>query len=279
MWVTCTQAALLKGVQLASRAISTRTTMPILGYILLETMKNGLKLTATDLELAVQVEIDAEVKQGGQITLPARILTEIVGNLPDATVELKGAETGPQVQIKCEASDFEILGLPAGNFPTQPKPEGNEIGAIEADVRRRLVSKTIFAVSSVDIRPFLTGLYVTAKTMQLVTPALAGVTGEVQLAMADNQLLFAVPGLRVFSRLITGQFPNYQQVIPQEFKQRIRVKTERLLRAVRRMSITARDSANVVRLAAKGQQLTITSNTPEVGKGRGGGEVTPDGDT
>jgi len=314
MWVTCTQAALLKGVQLAGRAISTRTTMPILGYLLLETMKNGLKLTATDLELAVQVEIDAEVKQGGQMTLPARIFAEIVGNLPEATVELKSAETGTQVQITCEASDFEILGLPAGDFPTQPKPEGNEIGSIEADVLRRLVSQTIFAVSSDETRPFLTGVYVAldgpdvrfvatdggrlalrktmlaspakqktgvivpAKTMQELTRALAGVDGEVQLAMADNQLLFAVPGVRVFSRLITGQFPNYQQVIPQEFKQRIRVKTERLLRAVRRMSITARDSANVVRLAAKGKQLTITSNTPEVGKAREEVEVTAEGD-
>jgi DNA polymerase-3 subunit beta len=219
------------------------------------------------------------------------------------------------VQITCEASDFEILGLPASDFPTQPKADGNEIGAIEADVLRRLVSQTIFAVSSDETRPFLTGVYVVlegpevrfvatdggrlalrktmlaspakqktgvivpAKTMQELTRALAGVDGEVQLAMADNQLLFAVPGLRVFSRLITGQFPNYQQVIPQEFKQRIRVKTERLLRAVRRMSITARDSANVVRLGAKAGELTITSNTPEVGKAREQVEVAAEGET
>lgn len=315
MWVTCSQTALLKGVQLAGRAISTRTTMPILGYVLLETMKNGLRFTATDLELAIQVEIDAEVKRGGQRTLPARILSEIVGNLPEATVEIKGADGSPQVQIACEASEFEILGLPPGDFPTQPKAEGNEIGAIEADVLRRMVNQTIFAVSADETRPFLTGVYVMldgpevrfvatdggrlalrktllaapakqkagvivpAKTMQELTRALASVDGNVQLAMADNQLLFAVPGLRVFSRLITGQFPNYQQVIPQEFKQRIRVKTERLLRAVRRMSITARDSANVVRLAAKAGQLTITSNTPEVGKAREEVEVTAEGET
>jgi len=89
MWVSCPQTALLKAVQLVGRAISTRTTMPILGYILLETQKDGVKLTATDLELAMQVEVAAEVKQGGQLTLPARILGEIVGNLPPATVEIK----------------------------------------------------------------------------------------------------------------------------------------------------------------------------------------------
>ncbi|HWQ14651.1 MAG TPA: DNA polymerase III subunit beta [Roseiflexaceae bacterium] len=315
MWVTCSQASLLKGVQLASRAISTRTTMPILGYLLLETQKNGLRLTATDLELAIQVDLDAEVKKGGQITLPARIFTEIVGNLPDAMVEIKHEEGASQVEITCEASAFEILGLPAGDFPALPRGEDSEVAAIDADMMRTMISQTVFAVSADETRPFLTGIYVVidgaearfvatdggrlalrrttlggvakqklgvivpAKTMQEVMRALAGVAGEVQLATADNQVLFSVPGLRIYSRLIAGQFPNYQQVIPQEFKQRIRVATDRLLHAVRRMSITARDSANVVRLAAKGKRLTITSNTPEVGKAREDVEVTAEGET
>jgi len=315
MWVICSQGSLLKGVQLAGRAISTRTTMPILGYVLLETKKDGLRLTATDLELAVQVELDAEVKQGGQVTLPARIFAEIVGNLPEAAVQMKAEEGAAQVEITCGASAFEILGLPPGDFPTLPGAGGEEIAAIDAELLRRMVSQTIFAVSADETRPFLTGVYVVlegdevrfvatdggrlalrkmalpvparqktgvivpAKTMQELMRALAGVQGSVQLAAADNQLLFAVPGLRIYSRLISGQFPNYQQVIPQEFKQRIRVQTERLLRAVRRMSITARDSANVVRIAARDTTLTITSNTPEVGKAREEVEVVAEGET
>lgn len=315
MWVTCSQASLLKGVQLASRAISSRTTMPILGYILLETMRDRVRLTATDLELAIQVDVDAEVKKGGQITLPARILAEIVGNLPEAGVEIKAVDAANQVQITCEASEFEILGLPSTDFPTIPKANGNEIATLDADLLRTMVSQTIIAVSADETRPFLTGIYVVmdeaevrfvatdggrlalrktrlagsakqkagvivpAKAMAELTRALGSVSGDVQLAMADNQLLFAMPGLKVFSRLISGQFPNYQQVIPQEFKQRIRVQTERLLRTVRRMSITARDSANVIRLSAKGQKLTITSNTPEVGKAREEVDVAAEGET
>ncbi|MBI2247057.1 MAG: DNA polymerase III subunit beta [Armatimonadetes bacterium] len=302
-------------MHLVNRAISTRTTMPILGYVLVETMKQGLKLTATDLELAIQVEIDAEVREGGQLTLPARILTEIVGNLPEATVEIKTGEAGTQAEIACENSNFEILGLPTGDFPTTPKAGEEPLGTIDADVMRTMIRQTIFAVSGDETRPFLTGVYVVmdgtdvrfvatdggrlalrktsvtsparektgvivpAKTMQELARALGGVEGDVQLATADNQLMFAVPGLRVYSRLISGQFPNYQQVIPQEFKQRIRVDTDRLLRAVRRVSITARDSANVVRLSAKGKKLTITSNTPEVGKAREDVEVTAEGET
>src|SRR5437667_9587534 len=92
MWVSCPQTALLKAVQLVGRAISTRTTMPILAYILLETQKAGVKLTARALELAMQVEVAAEVKQGGQLKAPARNLSEIVADLPPATCEGQAQE-------------------------------------------------------------------------------------------------------------------------------------------------------------------------------------------
>src|SRR3989442_51994 len=202
MWVSCPQTALLKAVQIVGRGISARTTMPILGYVLMETQKDGIKLTATDLELAMQDEFVAT--DGGRLALRK-------AQLPQAA-------------------------------------------------RQKI------------------GVIVPAKAMQELARALAGVEGAVQLRMADNQLVFTVPGLRVYSRLISGQFPNYQQVIPQEFKQRIRVQTERLLRAVRRASITARDSANVVRLRAEGKKLTLTSNTPEVGKAREEVEVAAEGE-
>src|SRR5438552_19212009 len=97
--------------------------MPILGYILLETQKDGVKLTATDLELAMQVEVAAEVKQDGQLTLPARILSEIVGNLPPATVEIKAQEGSPQAEMSSEAINLEILGLQEGDFSTHPRAD------------------------------------------------------------------------------------------------------------------------------------------------------------
>lgn len=315
MWVTCAQVNLLKGVHGTNRAISSRATMPILGYVLLETLENGIRLTATDLELAIEVEVVGEVKRRGQMTLPAKIFTEIVGNLPEKMVEIRTEEGAGQVRILCENSDFELLGLPANDFPALPKGNGTTVGAISADVMRGMISQTIFAVSTDETRPFLTGVYfvldgsdarivatdggrlalrkatlssaakekvgviVPARAMHELARALAGVDGEVQVAMVDNQLLFSTPGLRVFSRLISGQFPNYQQVIPQEFKQRIRADTERLLRAVRRASITARDSANVVRLVAKSDRLIITSNTPEVGKAHEEIEVQAEGES
>jgi len=315
MWVMCAQADLSRGVQLVGRAISTRTTMPILGNVLLETQKDGLRLTATDLELAVQVDLPADVQEGGQITLPARILSEIVGNLPEAMVALKTEKNSTQTEITCEASTFEILGLPADDFPSMPDGTLESMGTINADTARMMIRQTIFAVSTDDTRPFLTGVYVTmegsdvrfvatdggrlalrktllpapakqkvgvivpAKALQELNRALATVDGDVEIATAGTQLVFAVPGLRLYSRLISGQFPNYQQVIPQDFKQRVRISTDRFLRAVRRVSITARASANVVRFAAGGKKMTITSNTPEVGRAREEIDVVAEGET
>src|SRR3989442_5389052 len=276
--------------------------------------KDEINRTPTDLDLAMQVEVAAGVKQGGQLTLPAGILSEIIGNLPVATVEIKAPEGSTQAEITCETSHLEILGLPANDFPTLPRTDGEAVGEVDADVMRMMINQTIFAVSADETRPFLTGVYtvldggeakfvatdggrlalrkaqlpqaarqkigviVPAKAMQELAAALTGVVGAGLLRRALNQARFTVPGLRVYSRLISRQFSNYQQVIPQEFKQRIRVQTERLLRAVRRASITARDSANVVRFGAEGKKLALTSNTPEVGKAREEVEVTAEGE-
>ncbi len=302
MHITCEQPHLLKGVQTVSRAISSRTTMPILGNILLETTKDGVKLAATDLELGIQTVIPGTVKKGGAITLPARLLGEVVSNLPEADVQLHVAEGAAQAEIQCEDTTVEVMGLPATDFPFIPEPDATIVATLEAGLLRGMIRQTAFAVSTDETRPFLTGVFfatedrtvrlvatdggrlalrtaalgqqvkqkfaviVPAKAMHELARALSGASGDVTVAVAENHLVFTLPEIRLVSRLIAGQFPNYQQVIPQGYKQRLRLHTERFLRAVRRAAITARDSANVVRLSAKGSELTVTSSTPEVGK-------------
>ncbi|MBI3998206.1 MAG: DNA polymerase III subunit beta, partial [Armatimonadetes bacterium] len=123
------------------------------------------------------------------------------------------------------------------------------------------------------------GVIVPSKTMQELVRALSGTEGEVEIALAENQVLFSLPAARLVSRLIPGPFPNYQQVIPQGYKQRVTVGTERLLSAVRRIAITARDSANVVRLQASENVLTLASNTPEYGRSEETIEVSVEGES
>jgi len=313
MHLRCSQEHLLRAVQTVGRAISPRASMPILGNVLMETTKNGVKLAATDLELGIEAYVTGTVMEGGAVTLPARILTDIVTNLPDTLVEVTVAEGESKASITAESVRFEILGLPATDFPLMPSGDGNVVVTLDAGLLRTMIRQTSFAVSTDETRPFLTGVYlvvdgnqghmvatdggrlavrrtkvgdakgkvaaiVPSKTMGELVRILGSVEGEISVASHENQLIFSFPGMRFISRLIAGQFPNYEQVIPKEFKQRITVGTERLLRGVRRASITARDSANVVRLNAAEGTLTISSNTPDVGKAQEDIEVRIEGD-
>ena len=315
MRFTCAQAHLLKAVQTVGRAISPRASMPILGNILLETTPKGVKLAATDLELGIESYLSATVSENGAVTLPARILGDIVANLPEAPIDITLVEGESKVTISCETVRFEVLGLPAADFPLLPADDHKASVSLDAGLLRAMIRQTSFAVSTDETRPFLTGVYmvlensegqfvatdggrlalkkaklaheikakiaaiVPSKTMAELVRMLGSVEEEVAIVSQENQLIFMLPGVRFISRLIAGQFPNYEQVIPQDYKQRIKVGTERLLRGVRRASITARDSANVVRLSAAQGTLTISSNTPDVGKTQEDIPVQAEGET
>ncbi len=234
--------------------------------------------------------------------MPARLVTEIVANLPEAKVQIRVEENVPQAEIQCNDTTFDVLGMAATDFPFIPDPEATVVATVEAGLLRTMIRQTAFAVSTDETRPFLTGVFlsmensdirlvatdggrlalrsailphavgqkvaaiVPAKTMQELARALGGGSGQVTVTLAESHLSFSLPEVRLVSRLIAGQFPNYQQVIPEGHKQRLQLNTERFLQAVRRAAITARDSANVVRLSAKDTELMVTSNTPEVGR-------------
>lgn len=315
MLFTCSHEHLNHAVALVGRAVSSRVAMPILSNIFIETKKDAVRLAATDLDHGIQTEIPATVKKGGAITMPARLFTEIVANLPNASVQFKVADNGRNIEVQCERTTYDLIGLPAADFPLMPEPDSAPVVTIEAGMLRTMIRQTSFAVSADETRVFLTGLYlvvdgkdakvvatdggrlalrsvtlvspsrqkvgviVPSKTMQELTRALAGVEGDVDISLAENQILFTLPGARLVSRLIPGPFPNYQQVIPQGHKQKLTVGTERLMSAVRRVAITARDSANVVRLQANTDTLTLSSNTPEYGRSEETLQVAAEGET
>jgi DNA polymerase-3 subunit beta len=241
-------------------------------------------------------------------------VTEIVSNLPSSEVEIRVEEGTSQAEILCERAAFEILGLPADDFPRMPDSDSDVVCAVDAPLLRSMIRQTIFAVSTDETRQFLTGLHlvvdgseirlvatdggrlalrtaqidksaakkieviVPGKTMHELVRALGGEADAVTISAQDTQLVFSMGSLRFVTRLIGGQFPNYQQVIPKEFKQKIRVGTEQLRAAVRRVAITARDSATVVRLGTEGQTLKLQSNTPDVGRAHEEFDVVSEGE-
>jgi len=300
MKIRCAQEDLSRAMAAVIRATSSRTTMPVLANVLLETTGQGLRVLATDLEVGIRVHIPAQVERGGRVTLPARLLGEIVSNLPAAAVELRVEEGSSVAEISCGRASFELVGLPPSDFPRLPDGDVERVCVLTSGLLRSMIRSTLFAASTDDTRPFLTGVYVTGegeelrfvatdggrlalrrapvkverpisaivpgKTMHELVRLSGGVDGEVEVGLVDNQMVFSAGELRVFSRLVGGQFPNYQQVIPKDFKQRIRVGTERLQGALRRVAVTARDSATVVRLEARDGLLRLSSSTPEVGR-------------
>jgi DNA polymerase-3 subunit beta len=276
--------------------------MPILSSILLVAQDDELQLVATDLEIGIRTSIPALVGEGGQVALPARLLGEIVGSLPPEAVEIR-VEEGSHVEILCGRAQFAIQGLPASDFPKCPVSEGETICEVSTQALRTLIRSTIFAVSTDETRPFLTGVYLVSREGELVAVAtdggrlalrkaraqrvmrawsgivpakamnelhrlLGGLEATVPLQLVDGQLLVRCDKTQLWSRLISGTFPNYEQVIPKEFCLRLRVATDSLRAATRRVAITARDSASVVRLVPQDGILVLESNTPEVGRAR-----------
>jgi DNA polymerase-3 subunit beta len=296
------QQQFTRALQLAGRVVSPRASMPILNYILLDVCEGSLRMVATDLEMGIELTVPATVHDNGALALPARLLLEIVSNLPesDVIVSSNGGET--RASINCEAARFDVFGLPGSDFPVLPFSMEGVTASVDAGVLRGMIRQTSFAVSTDESRPFLTGIYVIvaggkirlvatdggrlalrsaeattgetaefsaiipAKAMVELMRALGSVEGEVRILYGENQIVFVLPGMRFTTRIIAGQFPNYEQVIPREPKQRIRVGAERFFRAIRRASITARDAANVVRISTSEGVLTVASNTPDVGR-------------
>jgi len=300
MRVCCEREVLEQGVHLVQRAVSTRTTMPILSYLLFEASEESLEIAATDLEIGMRTTLPARVERPGSVALPARIFGEIVTHLPPATVELEVPEGSNAAYLRCGRAGFEILGLPPSDFPRGVEEDARTICTLPAPVLRTLIRSTLFAASTDETRPFLTGVYlvvagqeiravatdggrlalrraqltspsgemsaiVPAKAMRELDRALGGLEEEVQIGLGQAQMVVTLPHVRLTSRLISGTFPAYEQVIPKEWRLRVRVGTEALRGAVRRVAITARDSASVVRFRISDGVLRLESNTPEVG--------------
>jgi len=156
MEVICSRKVLHKGLQSVGRAVSSRSTLPILSNVLLKASKKGLSLLGTDLEIWMESLLPVEVKETGALTVPARLLSEVVGALPEATVQVRGDEKGG-LSLICGTSNYEILGLPAEEFPALPEVGKETCFEIKQGLLSDLIGKTVFAASTDETRAILTG--------------------------------------------------------------------------------------------------------------------------
>jgi len=297
MEVHVNQDLLARALQLVQNVVEPRQTLPILANVLLHAEDKVLTVSATDLEVAVKTTVPAVVDAPGSITLNARKFHEIVRELPADTLRLRVQENS-WVFLSCGGASYKVVGLPADDFPTVP--EGERGGArVTAGNLKAAIGRTSFAISHDEGRYALNGVHLSLRPEQLqlvatdghrLAMALCPVEGaeeaagivprkavqellralggeeEVEVALRENQFVLRMAAFQLVSRLIDGQFPNYEQVIPREHPIRISVNRDTLTAALRRVSVVAEDRTKPVKLALAEGQLKITAYNPDFGE-------------
>ncbi|MFN0177559.1 MAG: DNA polymerase III subunit beta [Gemmatimonadales bacterium] len=311
MKFTITREKLHEGLGAVAASIPTKTTLPVLSNILLEATKDGIRLSGTDLDLAVSTVIPAQVDQEGATTLPARKLAEIVRELPSASIRFTGS--GEQrVQIECGRSRFKLLGLSRDEFPAFPPVKFDGGWKIGAKDLQKLIGHVAFAASTEESRPILNGvlwelrsdrmrmvatnghrlarmdvpLKSTGGQADLIVPPKAleqirrlfGPEEEIEIAKSDNHLGFRSAGTQVFTRLIEGPYPPYEQVIPRENDKIMTADKSAFAAALRRMSIVASDQTHRIRLAFSNGTCKLSVTTPDLGEAQEEMTVAYEGD-
>jgi DNA polymerase-3 subunit beta len=295
MRVSCLQENLKRGLAVVGRAVASRSTLPITGNILLATDEGRLRLAATNLEIGITCWIGAKVEGEGAIAVPAKLLSEFVGVLPNDRIDL--SLTGKVLRLKCARFEARINGQDADDFPLVATWQTVVDGAsrdgevvtvmVEAEALQEAISQVVFAAATDDSRPVLAGVLTQISeeeitfaaadgfrlsvrrlpfleragegTVEVIIPAralaelgrvLSDHDDPVQVAVprGKGQVLFHLTSIDLVSQLIQGNFPNYAQLVPQDYASRVVVNTEEFLAATRPAAIFARDSNGIVRL-------------------------------
>jgi DNA polymerase III subunit beta len=309
MKVVLNRAELLKGILTVQSAVATKNTMPILANVLLEAREKKLEFVATDLDMGIRCSVSAEIVEKGSITINAKKLSDIVRELPEASVDLEIDENHKMILV-CQKSTFKVHGLPKDDFPILPEVKKDKLFKIKGSVLQEMIRKTLFAVSTDETRYVLNGVLfqVDGEKLKMVatdghrlsfiqkkienksnnqcnviipTKALNELSkiitemakgkeedGVVEIASTENQIKFITEGVEIVSRLIEGQFPNYEQVIPKESDKKIEASTANLAAATRRVSILTSEKSNSIHYQAKDSKLIITAKTPDMGEAR-----------
>ena len=300
MRFTISREKLQEGLTAVAATVPAKTTLPVLANILIETTDKGIRLSGTDLDIAVSTEVSADVDAQGAITIPAKKLAEIARELPPSPVKMAAA--GEQrVTLDCGRSHFKILGLPKDEFPSFPAVKFKDSWRVRAGDLRKLIDHTAFAVSTEESRPILNGVLweLRAELMRMVATnghrlakmevqiAAAGAPSsdlivppkaldqirrlfpedeELEIARGDNHLGFRSPFTAVYTRLIEGPYPNYQQVIPKDNDKVAVADKLALTSALKRMSVIASDQTHRIRLSFNQALLRFSVQTPDLGE-------------
>ena len=298
MKVTVSRKSLSEGLTIASRFATSRAQLPILGNILLEAIDNKLNISATNLEMSVSLSIAAKIEKEGKITVPAKVIYELVSNLTSESLDINVEKE--QIYLKSENFSSRVSGINASDFPYVPNTLGKSALNLDPVKITSSIAKVIYSVSSDETRPTLTGILLifvkdslsfvatdgfrlskkdmpfknVNTNLKIILPK--GVLVELERLSQDEkilfeykkddkQIVFKIGEIVLSSRIIEGEFPDFEKIIPTGSKLNVGVDKNDLMQGIKLASVFARDASNVVRFLITEKTFTITAESSQVG--------------
>ncbi|MDI6799439.1 MAG: DNA polymerase III subunit beta [Actinomycetota bacterium] len=303
MFITCEQKELLEEIQVVQKAASIRSTLPILSGILFSASAGRLHLTTTNLELSIHSSLPAEVKEEGSLVVQARLIGEIIKNLSDLKIEMFLDSSTNQLKLTNSKSVFNIKILSPEDFPKFPTAELDNQFTIKSEDLSNAIRQAIKAASIDETRPILTGVLIVvnknrlkmvatdsyrlaikeipiinkedvkikaiipSRTLGELLKIVSDGRSEVVVGEMGNQLAFKIKNTTLITRLIEGQYPNYQQILPEKYEMNFVVDRENLLGAVKRISLFTQ-SNSLIKMAARDGSLELSASAAELGEAK-----------
>ncbi len=300
MKINITKATLLEGIQIVSAGVSSRTTLPILHNFLMEAQGGKLKLVRTDMEMATVHYVNAEVEEEGSITVPIKEFSDIIKNLSDDKEINLYSDENNKFHIKSGKSKFWVIGTPTSEYPAIPEVERANSVSLDPLLLQQMIEKTAFSASTQETRYILNGLLwnntaekfeivatdggrlavasheaipgskefkiiiptkVLTELCRYITIAKPGKDSKIEVNVSSNQVSFMMNETTFISRLIEGNFPNYNQVIPTKKNIGFEVFSKELLASTRRAALCAGEFGSVVKYKLENNALTVSSNS------------------
>jgi len=297
MKIEINQRDLSKHLNIAQRGISSRTTLQILEGLRIETIKNRIKVTSTDLEISIETFVNCTVIEEGAIVVNSRIFGDIIKKLPDAIIYIEIKNNN--INIKCENSEFNIIGNPAEDYPNLPIVIENEKFVLPKDLFKSAIRQTVFSTSQDETRPALTGvlleiqdknvsfvaldgyrlalrklptmsdidikIIIPSRSLNELNKILEDSQDDIAITTAPGQVVFDIGDTIFYSRLIEGAFFNYKDIMRKDHKTKVVVNKRELQNSLERASLLAKEEkANLVRLSVIDNSVIIRSNS-EIG--------------
>jgi DNA polymerase III subunit beta len=301
MKLTVLKENLNKALVITGRSISSRPQLPILSNILLQAKENSLQISSTNLEIGINYTIGAKVEKEGEVTVPGKLLLDFINTISADKIEFELIEKNLIVKTINTESSFSTIA--ASEFPPFPVISGDK-KTLPIDKLKAVIQRIVFAASTDETRPVLTGVKTAIfggkislqatdgyrlsldsveipdkkEELRVVLPAqtlseIVKIADEQKVKEVDfviienkNQVVFTMPGVSVFTRLIDGEYPNIEKIIPADFKTKITISKEDFYQCVKTAALFARGAANIVKIKVEKTGLRLSANTPQVGE-------------